>query len=97
VLLFHALRLAVRWPAALLVLLTLKVAIAVPSTPASVGAFEIGAVVSLELLGVPRSSALAFALVYHAIQVVPLAFISLAELPLVWRLRACRDPPLRRH
>jgi uncharacterized membrane protein YbhN (UPF0104 family) len=88
VLIFAALGLGVHWPAALLVLLTLNIAIAVPSTPASVGAFEIGAVVALQLVGVPREAALAFALVYHAVQVVPLAVIAVAELPLVWRMKA---------
>jgi uncharacterized membrane protein YbhN (UPF0104 family) len=93
-LIVSALAIPVGWPAALLVLLTLNIAIAVPSTPGSVGAFEIGAVVALQLLGVPREASLAFALIYHAVQVVPLAFIGLAELPLIWKLRAEQRPQL---
>lgn len=86
--LLHSLHVAVHWSAALLILLTLNIAVAMPSTPAQVGAFEIGALVALNLLGVPPAQGLAFALVYHAVQVVPLALIGIAELRLVRELRA---------
>jgi hypothetical protein len=56
---------------ALAVLLAVNVAIAVPSTPAQVGVLEAGAVLALAGLGVDRTSALAFALVYHAVHVLP--------------------------
>jgi uncharacterized membrane protein YbhN (UPF0104 family) len=68
----------------LLVLLSLNLAIAVPSTPAQVGAFELGASAPLALLGVPPERALAFALLYHVMQALP---TTLAGLPL---LRAVR-------
>ena len=65
-------------PAApLLVLLALAVALAVPSTPGGFGALEMGAVAALRLLGVEAAPALAFALVYHAMQVIPVTLLGL--------------------
>jgi uncharacterized protein (TIRG00374 family) len=58
--------------AGLLILFTLNLTIMVPSTPASVGALEVGALAALDLLHVPHEPALAFALLYHALQVIPL-------------------------
>jgi uncharacterized membrane protein YbhN (UPF0104 family) len=63
--------------AGLLVLFSLNLAIAVPSTPGQLGALELGALVGLEILHVPRADALAFALLYHAMQVVPLVMVGL--------------------
>lgn len=77
----------VPWTGALLVLLTLNLAAAIPAAPAQLGAFEIGAVVALEALGVPRPEAVAFALVFHAVQVVPLALVGIAEVRLVLEVR----------
>ena len=59
---------------ALLVLLTVNLAILVPATPAQLGVHEAGALVGLHLLHVPTEQAFGFALLYHAIQVIlPLA------------------------
>lgn len=58
--------------AGLLILFTLNLTIMVPSTPAQVGALEVGALAALDLLHVGHEAALAFALLYHALQVVPL-------------------------
>ena len=61
-------------PAApLLVLLAINMAIVVPSTPAQVGAFELGALAGLKVMGVPAEPALAFALLYHFMQVLPVS------------------------
>ena len=57
--------------AGLLILFTLNLAILVPSTPAQVGTLEVGALAALELLHVDPAAALAFALLYHAGQVIP--------------------------
>ena len=57
--------------AGLLILFTLNLTILVPSTPAQVGAFEVGALAALDLLHVGHESALAFALLYHGLQVIP--------------------------
>jgi uncharacterized protein (TIRG00374 family) len=58
--------------AGLLILLTLNLTIMVPSTPAQVGALEAGALWALDLLQVSHEPALAFALLYHLLQVIPL-------------------------
>jgi hypothetical protein len=68
----------------LLVLFSLNLLIAVPSTPAQLGALEAGALIALDHLHVPREPALAFALLYHVVQVIPLVIAGLAlELRLV--------------
>jgi uncharacterized membrane protein YbhN (UPF0104 family) len=77
----------------LLVLLTLNLAIAVPSTPAQVGAFELGAVVALRLLGVPDERALAFALLYHAVQLVPMSLAGADAVRLAWRIGPAPEEP----
>ena len=58
--------------AGLLILFTLNLTIAIPSTPAQVGALELGALYALDLLHVDPAQAGAFALLYHGLQVVPL-------------------------
>jgi len=70
--------------AGLLILFTLNLTIAIPSTPAQVGALELGALAALKLLHVGDEPALAFALLYHALQIVPLVIAGLLlELRLV--------------
>ena len=83
----HAVGLHLPWPAGLLILLTLNLAIAVPSTPAQVGAFELGAMAALRLLDVADAPALAFALFYHLIQVVPLLVLALLDIRFVLAAR----------
>lgn len=58
--------------AGLLILFALNLTIAVPSTPAQFGALELGAITALKLLHIGDEQAAAFALLYHALQVVPL-------------------------
>jgi uncharacterized protein (TIRG00374 family) len=62
---------------ALFVLFTLNLSIALPTTPGSVGTFQLGALVATRLLGIPNEPALAFALLYHAIQIIPLLVFGL--------------------
>lgn len=76
-------------PAGLLILFTLNLTIMVPSTPAQIGALEVGALAATRLLGVPDEPAFAFALLYHFIQVVPLIVAGLA---LEMRLVLGREP-----
>ncbi len=83
-----ALRIEVPAAAALLVLLTLNLAITLPSTPAQIGAFEGGAAWALVWLGVPKEAALAFALVYHVMQVVPVTLVGAPGLRLALRAGA---------
>lgn len=63
--------------AGILILFTLNLTIMVPSTPAQIGALELGAIAATRLLHVPDEPALAFALLYHALQVVPLVIVGL--------------------
>lgn len=58
--------------AALLVLLSVNLAVAVPISPGNAGTHELGAILALTLLGVGRPQAAAFALIYHASQSLPL-------------------------
>ena len=58
---------------ALLVLLGINVATALPGPPANVGTFEAGIVGGLALAGIPFDRALVFALGYHLIMTVPVA------------------------
>jgi uncharacterized protein (TIRG00374 family) len=60
------------------ILLGINLAIAVPSAPASTGPFEGATVVVLSLAGIAKGPALAFALTYHAVQVIPVTLAGLA-------------------
>jgi hypothetical protein len=64
--------------------LAVNLAVAVPLTPGQVGALEAGAVLALGALGVEPSEALAFALVYHAVHVLPMVVAGLVGL---WHLK----------
>lgn len=75
-----------------LVLFTLNLAIMLPSTPAQLGALELGAVGALAIVHAPEEPSFAFALLYHGLQVIPLLVAGLIlELPLV--LGRVRPPP----
>jgi glycosyltransferase 2 family protein len=63
--------LAVGLGAALLVLVAVSLAAILPSLPASLGVFEAAAVLALSIYGVDQSSALACAVVLHALIVFP--------------------------
>src|SRR5262245_6344707 len=68
----------------LFILFTFNLAIAVPSTPGQVGALQVGALAATSLLRIPEEPALAFALLYQAMQIVPLLVIGFVfELDLV--------------
>lgn len=69
---FYALDIDLPVAAGLLVLFSLNLWIAIPSTPAQFGALEAGAISALQLLQVGGEQAAAFALLYHALQVLPL-------------------------
>src|SRR5262249_16792424 len=62
----------------LFVLLAVNLALALPvATPANFGTLEVGAVLALVELGIPKDRAVAFALSYHLLQLVPVALIGL--------------------
>jgi hypothetical protein len=64
------------WPAAVAVLIGVNVALAVPfAPPGNAGTLEAGATIGLVGFGVSKDEALAFALVYHLLQIVPIAIL----------------------
>ncbi|HSN27739.1 MAG TPA: lysylphosphatidylglycerol synthase transmembrane domain-containing protein [Kofleriaceae bacterium] len=63
--------------AGLLVLFTLNLTIAVPSTPGQVGALEAGVLAATRLLHIDDAQAFAFALLYHVLQILPLLVVAL--------------------
>jgi uncharacterized membrane protein YbhN (UPF0104 family) len=69
----------------------------IPSGPAAVGVFEAATLVALGAFGVDRSSALSYAIVVHALSVVPFIVVGYAVLhhhaTLVRRLRRGRPSP----
>jgi uncharacterized protein (TIRG00374 family) len=75
-------------PQGLLILFTLNLAITAPSTPAGVGALEVGVLVATRLLGIPDEPASALALLYHGLQIIPLLAVGLG---LEWRLVLGKD------
>jgi uncharacterized membrane protein YbhN (UPF0104 family) len=77
---------------AILILFTVNLAILVPSTPAQVGALQLGALAALDLLNVPHEQGLAFALLYHLAQIIPLVIVGLL---LEVRLVLGRPPTVR--
>jgi uncharacterized membrane protein YbhN (UPF0104 family) len=70
----------------LTILGAVNLAIALPSTPGNAGAFEAGAALGLVALGVTHDAALAFALLYRAIQWVPVTTAG----AIVWAYRLAR-------
>jgi uncharacterized membrane protein YbhN (UPF0104 family) len=61
-----------------LVILCVNLALVAPSAPANLGAFEAGAVLALGLCGIAQAPALAFALLYHVVHVVPMTLAGAA-------------------
>jgi uncharacterized membrane protein YbhN (UPF0104 family) len=76
---------------ALVVLIFINLSIALPSTPAQVGAFEAGGVFALGVLGVANEKALAFAVIYHFMQTIPVTIAGMEAL-FVWR-KVRQAPP----
>jgi uncharacterized protein (TIRG00374 family) len=62
-----------------LVLLAVNLALAIPlAPPGNIGTLEISATLALVEFGVPKEQALAFAVVYHLLQVLPIGILGLA-------------------
>ena len=68
------------WPAGILSLVATTYAQAIPSSAASVGVFEAAARQSLTVYGVPVAVALAFAIAYHAVSILPTVPLGIAGL-----------------
>jgi glycosyltransferase 2 family protein len=73
----RAVHLALNPALAAVVLLGINLAMALPSMPAGAGTFEGGALLVLMLSGVAKETGLAFALLYHLVQVVPVTLIGM--------------------
>jgi uncharacterized membrane protein YbhN (UPF0104 family) len=59
--------------------MAVNLALVVPfAPPANLGSLEVGATLALMESGVPKERALAFALVYHLLQVIPIGFAGLS-------------------
>jgi len=61
------------------VLLVVNVALLVPSTPGNLGALEAAGVVAMQIVHVERSAAMAVAVLYHAVQLLPLVVFAMAN------------------
>ena len=72
---------------ATVVLFGINLALALPLTPASAGPFESAAAAVLVLAGVAKGPAVAFAILYHAVQVIPVTLLGGAILFILKRKR----------
>jgi len=73
----EAFGLAVPEPAAVVVLVFIVLGTAIPASPGYVGTFDYFAVRALDLFGVARESAVSFALVSHAMALLPVALLAI--------------------
>jgi uncharacterized protein (TIRG00374 family) len=74
--------------ASFLVLLAVNLALAFPfAPPGNMGTLEVGATLALVEFGIAKSQALAFALCYHFLQVIPIGILGLL---LAWNARTRR-------
>ena len=71
----RALHLELPFVAGWVVLAFVGVGISVPSAPGYLGVFHFAAKLALEIFGVASSTALAYALIYHASAVVPITLL----------------------
>lgn len=65
------------WAMCALILLAINFAISIPATPGNAGALELGASAALNVLGVAGDRAIGFALLYHAMQLIPVIGVGL--------------------
>jgi len=72
----------------LLVLLVVNLAITIPVMPANVGTFELGVLAVLRPFGVPTELSLAFGLLYHLAQVLPIVGLALLDSRFISRSQA---------
>lgn len=89
-LVLRAVGLDLPWATGGLLILALSFALTLPLTPLHLGALEAGAVGALDLLGAPFEKAVAFGLVYHALQAVPVLVLGLTGYRLMSEARADR-------
>jgi glycosyltransferase 2 family protein len=66
--------------AGLLIVIATGLSMIIPSAPAAVGVFEAAAIVALSAYGIPQTSAFSYALVVHALNVLPFVVAGLVVL-----------------
>lgn len=71
----RSLGLEIGFPLAIVLLLGINLALVLPSIPAGAGVFEAGATLVLLMAGFGKEEAVAFAVLYHAVQVIPVTLI----------------------
>lgn len=81
VMLMQAFRLGLPWKAAWFILVALGLGVSVPSAPGFVGTFHFAAMGALLLYGVDRAEALSFAVVLHAVCILPVFVVGI---PILW-------------
>src|SRR5207237_10793466 len=74
---FRALAIDVPFSAALFIQGLIVIGVALPSTPGYFGPFELGAVAGLRIYGIGDSLAIAWALTYHILSLIPITVIGL--------------------
>jgi uncharacterized membrane protein YbhN (UPF0104 family) len=78
---------------ALVTLVGINAAIAIPTVPGNFGTFEAGVATALVLSGAPRDVAVSYAVAFHLSHVVPVAVV--ATLVFLYRSRRYRTTPAR--
>ncbi len=68
------------WVSWFVIFAGVNIAIALPTVPGNVGTLEVGAILVLNMLGVDKSKALAFTLLYHSVNTIPIALAGLIAL-----------------
>jgi uncharacterized membrane protein YbhN (UPF0104 family) len=79
--------------AALLTLVGINAAIAIPTLPGNFGTFEAGVTMALVMSGAPRDVAVSYALTYHLSHVIPVAVVATGVY--LYRSRRYRTTPAR--
>ena len=74
----RSLGLEIGFPLAIVLLLGINLALVLPSMPAGAGVFEAGATLVLLAAGFSKEDAVAFAVLYHVVQVIPVTLIGAA-------------------
>jgi uncharacterized membrane protein YbhN (UPF0104 family) len=82
----HAVGVTAPAASGMLVILAVNLAIAVPLVPGNLGTFELGAIAALQPFGVGYEQALAVGVLYHLVQVIPIAVLALLDSRFVVRV-----------
>jgi hypothetical protein len=88
-----AFHLAPSFRTALLTLVGINAAIAIPTLPGNFGTFEAGVTMALVMSGAPRDVAVSYALTYHLTHVIPVAVVATGVY--LYRSRRYRTTPAR--